>query len=145
MLGIGTCGILQRVNHVQDLSHSLVSVRFRTEAASSILFEYDCEVIQPASSKDHFEPIVAKVVDGAYRISQNEFELNARIPHYSCLVHRVQKRALQQSCAIHTTPIYIFSWHKVYEQIPSRYGNMRLVDAITFLAYESSKGKALSF
>jgi len=38
VLGKGTCGILQRVYYVPDLSHSLVSVRSLTKAGCSVLF-----------------------------------------------------------------------------------------------------------
>jgi len=43
--GIGTCGILQRVYYVLDLSHSIISVISLTKAGCSVLLEANSVVI----------------------------------------------------------------------------------------------------
>ena len=94
VLGVGSCGFLQQVYYVPDLSHSLLSVRSLASDGCQIIFEKDKVVISPGTSKRKFQPITAYVQNNLYRIHQSEFELRSGIPHQSCLAHRVQERDL---------------------------------------------------
>ena len=101
VLGSGICGFLQTVYYVPALSHSLLSVRSLTSQGIIVLFEKDHAKLYPGTSGHSFQPIIAKVVNGLYRVSQDEFELKANIPHQSCLVHRVQEWDLSDPCHDH--------------------------------------------
>jgi len=98
VLGSGTCGFLSIVYYVPALSHSLLSVRSLTSQGIIVLFKRDHAKLYPRTSGYSFQPIIAKVIDGLYRVSQDEFELKANIPHQSCLVHRVQEWDLSDPC-----------------------------------------------
>ena len=47
VLGVGSCGFLQQVYYVPDLSHSLLSVRSLASDGCQIIFEKDKVVISP--------------------------------------------------------------------------------------------------
>jgi len=102
VLGSGQCGLLRLVYYVPDLSHSLLSVRSLTANGFHIVFQDDKALIHPGNSGYIFSPIVATVTNGLYRIAQNYFELESKIPHQSCLVHRVQEWDLTTSCSKHS-------------------------------------------
>jgi len=101
VLGSGICGFLQTVYYVPALSHSLLSVRSLTSQGIIVLFEKDHATLYPGTSGYSFQPILAKVVNGLYRVSQAVFELKANIPHQSCLVHKVQEWDLSDPCHDH--------------------------------------------
>ena len=75
VLGSGICGFLQTVYYVPALSHSLLSVRSLTSQGIIVLFEKDHATLYPGNSSYSFQPILAKVVNGLYCVSQAEFKL----------------------------------------------------------------------
>ena len=56
-----------------------------TSDGMSVKFDDNYAIISKGVSPYQFHPIKAVKLDGLYKLSQELFELNAQIPHVSCL------------------------------------------------------------
>jgi len=59
----------------------LLSVGSLTAKGIVVLFEKDHAKLYPGTLGLDFQSIIAKVINGLYRVSQDVFEIKANIPH----------------------------------------------------------------